>query len=139
MPIVEDSIGGRLGSAVFLVIGVVALAVTAMIGINRWDYVQHAARAPGVVVKLAFGPSHPEIEFTDAAGEKVSYVQGGWVSGLKVGDAVTVLYRPTAPAGTASIDGPGALWFGPVIPGLVGLAFVARGILGLRRRQPSPA
>ncbi|MFB9126856.1 DUF3592 domain-containing protein [Paraburkholderia dipogonis] len=69
-----------------------------------------ANKAPGVVVALNAGGSHPQIEFINSNGRRVSYPQEGLISGYKIGDKVTVLYLADSPNPQATIDKPGAIW-----------------------------
>jgi Protein of unknown function (DUF3592) len=82
---------------------------------NASAFVNAAVRVPGQVVALNAGGSHPQIEFVTKEGERVSYPQGGWIGGFRVGDHVTVLYLEKSPRKTASIDRTGAIWFWPIL------------------------
>jgi hypothetical protein len=126
---------------VFLAAAAVLLAVAIATGSGTRQFLGEAAAAPGVVTALNAGGSHPEVEFTTTSGRKVSYAQGGCISGYKPGDRVRVLYRPADPHGTASIDAPGALWFAPGVAGLLALGFTLIGVASLLRRSAaaSPA
>jgi hypothetical protein len=82
---------------------------------NASAFVNAAVRVPGRVVALSAGGSHPQIEFVTKKGERVSYPQGGWIAGFRVGDEVTVLYLQDSPRTSASIDRIGAIWFWPIL------------------------
>jgi hypothetical protein len=110
-----------------ILIGVALLVVGGVIGASVRSFLRTATAADGVVARLNAGGSHPQIEFTTAAGRRVSYPQGGFISGYKPGDKVRVLYRDEAPEQTARLDSFGALWFAPLLLGLLGLGFVAAG------------
>ena len=56
----------------------------------------------------------------------------------RVGERPRVLYRPDDPAGSASVDAFGALWFVPLLLGLIGAFFVAGGALLLARGASAP-
>jgi hypothetical protein len=112
----------------FVLIGLGLLAAAAMLAIRTWDFLHEAAAAPGIVVALLAGGSHPQIEFTTASGRKVTYAQGGFIFGYRAGERVTVLYRPDRPDQTACIDAAGALWFSSVILGFIGLACLVGGL-----------
>jgi hypothetical protein len=69
------------------------------------------------------------------AGERVSYPQGGMIYGTKVGDAVTVLYRPDAPARTATIDRFGAVWNWPLMAMIFGVGFIFFALMNLPSKK----
>jgi hypothetical protein len=117
----------------FLGVSGVLLSISISTGMATRQFVREAAVATGVVTKLNAGGSHPDIEFTTPTGQKMSYAQGGWISGYKPGDRVRVLYRPADPHATASIDATGALWFAPGLTGLLGFAFILIGIVSIVR------
>ena len=110
----------------------VLLAISLGMALSTRRFVREAASAPGVVTKLHAGAAHPEIEFTTAAGQKVSFPEGGWIS-YQPGDRVRVLYRPQEPHRHAALDDPGALWFEAGVTGLVCLGLVLGGVLALFR------
>jgi hypothetical protein len=114
-------------------VGVVLLAIALAVAQSTRQFIREAASAPGVVTDLNAGSSHPQIEFNTAAGEKVSYPQGGCVS-HKPGDRVRVLYRPSRPAQSdATLDEPGALWDSAAFLGLMGLVFILGGVGAILR------
>lgn len=86
---------------------VIGLAIS--ISVTR-EFLDHAVTAQGRVVALNAGGSHPQIEFTNNRGEPISYPQGGWIGGYKVGDQVTVLYLPNSPNPRPTVDRFGAVW-----------------------------
>jgi len=73
-------------------------------------FLRVARKAPGVVVALNAGGSHPQIEFKDGYGKAVSYAQGGLITGYKIGDKVIVLYREDTSNPRATVDRFGAVW-----------------------------
>lgn len=115
-------------AGLFILVGLGLLAAASMLAIRTWSFIHHAATAPGVIVALLAGGSHPQIEFTTASGRKVTYAQGGFIFGYRAGDRVTVLYRPDNPEQSASIDAAGALWFSSAILGFIGLACLVGGL-----------
>lgn len=123
----------RASGVFFIAIGALVLAVAIVLAINTSDFIQQATRAEGVVVESKSGGRHIMVEFVDASGKKVSSPQGGWISGNKVGDKVTILYEREAPRATASLDATGTLWFGPSIAGILGLGCLVGGIANVRR------
>lgn len=98
---------------------------------SRRSFLQKALSAPGVVSSLNAGGSHPEIEFTTASGEKISYAQGGLIFGYRPGQNVRVLYHPEDPRLSACVDAFGALWFAPLILLGLGLAVLVVGGLSI--------
>jgi hypothetical protein len=79
------------------------------------QFLDAANKAPGVVVALNAGGSHPQIEFLTPKGERVSYPQGGLIAGFKVGDKVTVLYLADSPRTSATVNRTGAVWFDSIL------------------------
>lgn len=133
MVVVAKTAEGRGSGVAALIVGVVMIAICAYCGSNTASFVSHATQALGVVVKLNAGPSHPEVEFTDKNGQRVSYPQGGFVSARRPGDSVRVLYLPDDPAGSATVDDFGALWFATLITGGLGSLFIAIGVVTVRK------
>lgn len=112
----------------FLVIGAGLLVAAVVTGLALRGFIAQAVSAPGEVIRLNAGGSHPEIEFTAASGEKISYPQGGLIFGYRPGQKVRVLYGPENPRGTARVDAFGALWFAPLMLLGLGVALVIAGI-----------
>jgi hypothetical protein len=128
----------RAKAVVFGLVGIGLLVATVVVCAKVWRFVRQAKAAEGIVVRLIAGGSHPEIEFTTAAGEKIVYTQGGLIFGYRVDERPRVLYRPDDPAGSASVDAFGALWFVPLLLGLIGAFFVVGGALLLARGASAP-
>jgi hypothetical protein len=126
------SIGTATVSAVLaLVLGLAAIGGAVYIG---WDFdqdYQGALSADGVVTSLNAGGSHPEIEFTTATGETVSYPQGGMIFGYQPGDRVRVLYLPSAPRETATLDAFGARYSWACFLGAAGCMPLVLGVVML--------
>lgn len=116
-------------SALFAVIGIGLLVIAAVTGMAKRSFARNAARAQGVVVRLNAGGSHPEIEFADVSGQRISYPQGGLIFGYRPGDKVNVLYLPNDPRRTACLDTFGALWFVPSLLAIMGVLFVIAGVM----------
>ena len=112
---------------VFLVVGGGMLVAAVVTGIATNGFVGRAASAPGEVSRLNAGGSHPEIVFTAASGEKISYPQGGLIFGYRPGQKVRVLYSQEDPKGPARVDAFGALWFVPLMLFGLGLALIIGG------------
>jgi len=116
---------GRMVYIIFLLIGLILLALAGLNALGKRNFVQGAARAEGVVSALNAGGSHPQISFTTAQGRAVSFPQGGLIFGYRVGDKVEVLYNPADPAATATLSAVGAVWFSALIVAVIGAVFVA--------------
>ncbi len=122
---------GRLGSIVFTVAGAILLAIAIYNAWGTYGFLRSATRASGTVAALNAGGSHPQIEFQTAAGEAISYPQGGLIFGMKPGDAVTVLYQAADPKASATLDAVGAIWFSTMLPGaLGGILLLAATLMG---------
>jgi hypothetical protein len=114
-----------------MVIGAGLVFAGAATAVSRRSFALAATSATGVVTRLNAGGSHPEIEFTTAAGTKVTYPQGGLIFGYRPGQEVRVLYNQQDPARTACVATFGALWFVPLILCGVGIALLTGGIASL--------
>lgn len=132
-----SSAGSRVQGLVFLLVGIGLLIAAVFFGLERYDFIQEASRADARVVALNAGGSHPQVEFVSAAGETVSYPQGGLIFGYGVGDSVTVLYRPENPRATASVDAWGALWGVSLFFSVLGVTFAIGGGRKLAGRNPN--
>ncbi|MGA4637356.1 DUF3592 domain-containing protein [Pseudomonas solani] len=124
----------RLKGGLFALIGIALLAAMAIQTSSRVGFLQSALEADGNVVALNAGGSHPEIEFTDGTGTRISYPQGGWIYGYQVGMPVKVHYQADAPATSAVVDDFGALWGTSAFLGLLGSIFTVTGLMTLFRR-----
>lgn len=113
----------RFKSALFLGIGLLLLTATLYSYLDTLAFLDQAKRAPGQVVALNAGGSHPQISFTDEQGRQHSYPQGGLIFGYEAGEAVQVLYLAEKPAPSARLEAFAALWAEPLLCGLLGLAF----------------
>ena len=118
----------------FTVVGIAFLGATAISIVTTVHFLNASAVAPGTVVRLNAGGSHPEIEFSTAAGERISYAQGGLVFGAKTGDRVQVRYRADRPSRSATLDRFGAIWTVPIFLAFFGLAFTFGGLVNMPRR-----
>ncbi len=119
----------KVGQAIFLLAGVVALAIGVWQGYSTARFKQRALTATGRVLGDNGASSgefsaHPGIEFRTATGALVRYRQNG-MGGRPVGATMPVLYDPADPAGTAVVSGFWTLWFPAVGPLLMGALFVA--------------
>ncbi|WP_322051575.1 DUF3592 domain-containing protein [Paraburkholderia bannensis] len=118
-----------------IVIGIVFLVIAALTAWSTQDFLHTAVAVPGEVVSLNAGGSHPQIEFVTKAGERISYPQGGMIYGTKVGDKVTVLYRPEEPARTPTIDRFGAVWNWTLMALIFGVGFILFALLNMLSRK----
>ena len=123
--------GNRLWFGIAGVLGIGALAIALWLAAGVRSFVLTAQRAPGTVVALNAGGSHPQISFTTRTGQTIAYPQGGLIFGYRQDDAVEVLYDPANPQGSATISAIGAVWSAPLIAGLVGAVFVGTALFGL--------
>ncbi|MEE4128072.1 DUF3592 domain-containing protein [Pseudomonas viridiflava] len=119
--------GTLLRALIFIPLGLCLLFIALWLGQDRLGFLAHAQRAEGHVSALNSGGSHPQIDFTDATGKVVSYLESGLIFGYEAGDSVTVRYRPENPSGTAIIEDPGALWGATLLTGLFAIVFTAGG------------
>lgn len=110
MPVSDEVLMQRFKLFLFSIVWIgCVIGLVISISVTR-EFLDQAVTAPGRVVALNAGGSHPQIEFTNSRGELVSYPQGGWIGGYKVGDTVTVLYLENSPNPQATIDRFGAIW-----------------------------
>lgn len=119
--------GDRLRALIFLPLGLCLLYITFLLVNDRLEFLAQAQRTEGHVSALNSGGSHPQIDFTDAAGKVISYPESGLIFGYTVGDSVTVLYNADAPSSTAIIEDCGALWGASLLSGLLAIVFTAGG------------
>ena len=120
---------------IFLIVGAALLITTVQLAVRKREFVRTASVAEGTVVRLNAGGSHPQIEFIDNSGKRISYPQGGLIFGYKPGDRVRVLYNPGDARNSASIDAFGALCPFPLILGTIGAVFLALGLVSVLRRS----
>lgn len=128
--------GGIFSSLLITLIGAGLLLIAGKVASDRYGFLAQATVADGWVSELNAGGAHPQIDFTSAAGERISYPQGGFIFGYQAGQPVRVLYSPARPANSAIIEDPWALWGTPGVLGVLGLLFVISGVPGLIQRRP---
>jgi len=90
-------------------------------------FMRESIVVPGRVVRLTYGPHHPDIVFTTRTGERIEYPQGGEVD-VHLGEAVEVRYLPAEPRMSARMNTFGALWGGAMTEGIAGTLFVLAGL-----------
>jgi len=128
-------IGKILLGLLFALIGIGLLGIALNLTLDRREFLAHAEAADGIVSHLNAGGSHPEIAFTTATGEKISYPQGGLIFGYQQGQSVRVRYLPDQPAVSAVVDDLGALWGASALLGGLGLMFAVAGLTTVIRRR----
>lgn len=112
-------------------IGVAFLVACGFTGLHTWRFIHAASYATGKVTRQDYGCTHVEVHFETAAGKAVDYPQNGEVC-LQVGQEIHVLYDPSSPKLTATVDSVGALWGVTFWAGGLGIAFLA-GAISIRR------
>ncbi len=112
----------------FIVLGIGLLVSAIPVALSTRAFVRKAERAPGVVVSLNAGGSHPEIEFLAKSGQKIRYPQGGLIFGYKPGDKVLVLYDESDPAKTARVNAIGSIWAATLFLFILGLGLFLGGL-----------
>ena len=108
-------------------IGVAFLVVCGFTGLHTWRFTHAASHAIGKVTRQNHGCTHVEVHFETAAGEAIDYLQNGAVC-LQAGQEIHVLYDPSLPKLTATVDSVGALWGATFWAGGLGIAFLAGAI-----------
>ncbi|MFM0740604.1 DUF3592 domain-containing protein [Paraburkholderia xenovorans] len=126
MPVTDKLLIRRFKAIIFSMIWIGCLIGLAISVRETKNFLNTAVEASGRVVALNAGGSHPQIEFIARSGERVSYPQGGWVGGYRVGDQVQVLYWESSPRTSATINRTGAIWAWAIvlIPILVAIPLV---------------
>jgi hypothetical protein len=115
--------------------GLVLLIGAVISAIHTASFVRSSVVVPGHVIALNAGGSHPQVAFTTRRGEPISYPQGGFISGMKVGGAVMVRYSEEDPLPTATLDEIGAIWFAPILLGIMATGFLVTGLWNLIMRK----
>lgn len=122
-----------------LLVGAAALVLATWFALEQGRFLATAERAPGTVVKLNAGGSHPEIQFTTPDGQQISFPQGGLIFGYREGMPVSVLFDPASPGTSAVINDVGAIWGRPILFGGVGAFLFLGGLwtvwLGARNHK----
>lgn len=120
-----------------LVVGLAALSLAGWLALEKGRFLDAAQRAPGEVVALNAGGSHPEIRFKGPDGQAISYPQGGLIWGYSEGMQVEVLFDPAHPKRTAVVNDTGAIWGMSMLFGGIGAGLFLGGLwtLWLARRK----
>lgn len=112
--------GMILRGLLILVVGAGALIGAMWLTVEQWRFLEFAQRAPGEVVALNAGGSHPQIRFNGPDGQAISYPEGGLIWGYREGMQVEVLYDPADPRRGAVINDRGAIWGMSIFAGVIG-------------------
>ena len=123
----KPSLGTWLKGGVFALAGLGVIAGASAGAVSTRGFLHTAARVPGVVTRLNAGGFHPEIQFTTALGQVVSYPQGGMIKSYHAGERVSVFYNPSLPSRDPRLDTFGSLWLDWIMLGLMGIIFVGIG------------
>lgn len=129
--------GMILRGLLILVVGATALSGAIWLAVEQWHFLEIAQRAPGEVVALNAGGSHPQIRFSGPDGQAISYPEGGLIWGYREGMQVEVLYDPADPKHSAVINDRGAIWGMSIMFGGIGGTLLLGGLwtLWLARRN----
>ncbi|WP_425230780.1 DUF3592 domain-containing protein [Sphingomonas sp.] len=114
-------------AVVFFGAGALLLIAAVVVALNTRAFLRGSIVAPGVVEYLNAGGSHPQVAFTTARGERISYPQGGMVSGWRQGDRVMVRYLADRPR-SAVMDRFLAIWTPALFLGAMGVAMLLAGL-----------
>lgn len=114
MPLTDEMLMQRCKGGLFAIVWIGCLIGLINSVEDTRAFLDAAVAVPGRVVALNAGGSHPQIEFLNRKGERISYPQGGWIAGYKVGDQVNVLYLENSPNPRETIDRVGAIWSLPI-------------------------
>lgn len=124
----NEKVANAFKAVTFLVVGGGLLIAAVATILNTLDFLDTSLVAPGQVIELNHGGSHPEVAFTTQRGERVSYPQNGLIFGLKPGDEVQVRYLPDSPRTSARADLFGSIWGWSIVTGSIGLIALAVGL-----------
>lgn len=129
--------GRILRGLLVLVAGLAALVLAGWLALEQGRFLEVAQRAPGEVVALNAGGSHPQIRFHGTDGQAISYPQGGLIWGYREDMQVEVLYDPADPRRGAVINDRGAIWGMSIFSGVIGGGLFLGGLwtLWLARRK----
>lgn len=127
----------KIISGVFSAVGLGMLVGSVFIFSNTSRFIAGATEAQGTVIALDRSRSssgsgstyRPVVEFTSATGKRIEFTGGVGSNppSHRVGEPVTVLYRPADPY-SARIKSFFQLWFGFLIVFMLGLVFAAIGL-----------
>ena len=127
----------RLVFSIFGIAGIGMLVGCGLLVMSTQAFLAVAIGADGTVVRLEYersgsdsgGAYYPIVQFLLRTGETIEFRSsvGSSPPSYRRGEAVRVLYDPTAPE-SAEIDSFFSLWFGPIVLGFLGSVFSAVGV-----------
>lgn len=123
----------KIASLVFIIFGILLLAGNLMLALNTRDFIRTAEVAKGIVIDTKYGKFHPEIKFTAANHEVVTFRQGGLNKGYRINEVVEVLYD-SGQIRDSRLNEFWALWGFHIVFLAMGLVFLVSG--GIRLRYP---
>ncbi|SHF24710.1 DUF3592 domain-containing protein [Pedobacter caeni] len=123
----------KIASLVFIVLGILLLAGNLILSLNTQKFIRAAEVAKGIVIDTKYGKFHPEIKFTAANHEVVSFRQGGLNKGYNLDEEVEVLYG-SGQIKDSRVNDFWALWGMHIIFLVIGLVFLVSG--GIKFRYP---
>lgn len=139
----RGAIARRLGPPLFLIAGLILLVVAVFASAAVWRLERSGVRAPGVVSSLDASSCrsqslsmcfHAVVTYSTNDGQRVSFRDGYGSNppAYRVGQGVTVLYRPNLPS-RAIVDRGIWNWIGAVALYSMGGAFILFGIANLAK------
>ena len=134
----RGAIARRVAPPLFLLVGVILLVAAALSSAAIWRLERSGVRAPGVVSSLDASHCgsqnlsvcfHAVVTYDNSRGQRVSFRDGHGSNppAYRVGQGVTVLYRPDRPR-SAIIERGILNWTGPLALGSMGGVFILFGI-----------
>lgn len=118
-----------------LLIGSALLAAALVNVLSTRQFLSESMVVPGKVTALNAGGSHPQITFVTRKGETISYPQGGFIYGMKVGQEVSVRYEEGRPLRSATLDVFGAIWATALSLAIIGGGAVLTALTNLPSRN----
>jgi hypothetical protein len=143
---VPSAPGGRWVWRVFFAGGIAALVAGVLLLVHTARFVADAERATGTVVDLSVETDadgdeifHPVVRFVTTESEEIEFVSstGSVPPAHSPGDLVEVLYDPNDPS-DAKLSGFFDLWLFPLLPVVLGAAFIAAAWFLRRRMRAVP-
>ncbi len=132
-------------AGIFLTIAILMLAIAGVSGVNAGLALSREKSASGRVVDVVARSYqatdqqvsqeyfYPVVEFylPDESLQRVQLSEGSWPAAYEVGDSVSILYDPERPrqARIKSASSTILLWILPGVTGIVGVVFLAVGLL----------
>ncbi len=118
----QGQAGRTLVNTILILAGIGLIGAGAVALKNAYKLIGQGETAEATVTgRSSFAGLHPEIEFVSPAGGKIGYRQTGITFGLKPTQKVDVIYLPSDPINSASINTVGGVWGDAVLFFLFGL------------------